>query len=662
MANNPFADLMTTPVENTGNPFADLHQAAQAAPPSGFMGEIGAAIKNRLGNAYQEMTTPIRRNVLMEGPEKLLRVAGEGGGLIADVGLAGLKSAYKNIVPDSMQEAISAGGKYLLNTDVGKAQMQTLGDVGKGIVNLRERYPESAKNIEAGLNIAGGLGTLQAGKALLPVAKEGAAIVGDIGRFAISKTPVQAAKAVDAVINNGISKGVRPTVVGKANAGQVAKYYNNAKTAVKTILSELPEQMPKNLDEFSTAIREAKKKIYDKYSAMSQAAGDAGVMADLAPTRQELTELALASNTPQTVKRGAARALREISAYDTQITPAQAEDLVAHINTLTKPFWNNPNPSEAHYVTMLERVARNVRKAASDAVDSLGDTKYGDLKKQYGALSSIEKDVSHRAVVDARKNAKSMFDLADVATAAEFTTGILTMNPVSIARSLSIDATKRFIKGQNNPNNVIRKMFERSNRLINMPETVPLKSKSLNAAQDMQNALNAKLSGSTLPPSIDAPLQYPPVLSTAMRMPRDVSKLNELDIMIAERTAVPKTRLPGSGTLIDIAPRPPQIRSGMATGDVIIPSLLKQYAGKLPTWIEDRLTQLRTMPEAAWTAHDRVIIKNLVDAMPGKKGPLVQGVTSYRSRRASAPVPENAPKSPAPENIPPPRGKSTIKE
>ena len=621
--------------------------------PQGFAGEVGTAIKRRFGGIADELFSPVYGNVLTQGPQKLFRAAGEAGGLIGDVALSGLKSAYQTLTPDLLQKGLSSAGGYLANTDIGKAQLATLGDIGKLYGAAQERFPEGMKNVEAGINIAGAIPIVKGAAMLRPALKEGAAIAGDIGRAALSKTPVQAAEKVDTVIRKGITKGIRPTVVGKANAGQITKYYNNAYTAVKTILRELPGELPQSLDDFSTAIREAKKKVYEKYSALSEAAGEKGVMADLSGTRKELFDIDAAPNTPLSVKNAAKKATEEISAYSSKITPAQAEDLVAHINTLTKPFWNNPNPSEAHFVTMLERVARNVRKAASDAVDSIGGAQYSGLKKEYGALSTIEKDVAHRAVVDARKNAKGIFDLADVATAAEFATGIMSMNPFALARATAMQATKAYIKGENNPNNIIKKMFEQGRRLIDGPNPTPFQSQALKKAASVRDSLTAleRTPAKALAPSLDAPLQYPPVPSSAIRLPSDVSKLNELDRLIAERTAVPKTRLPGAPTLIDLAPRPPQLRPNMAAGDLIIPGLLERYKNQLPTWIEDRLNELRTGPEAAWNAQDRAMIKTLIDGETAKRQPLIKPATSY-SRRGGAPAPENIPQPEAPGPLP----------
>ncbi len=355
---NPF-DQFDTLVEKTLSP--DAHKLAAV------MG--GDTIVNRArAGGYPTGTLPDPLTGAIYGAgsagEQLMSLVMDAGkwAVNTDTGKRLLQPVKEFAEP--VVQSLTDLAKSIVGTDVGKAQLAT----GQDVKTLADRFPQTTETLgkmAAATNLIPAAGAV---RKLGPALLEGELIGSDLLGLATRKTAAQLEVKAGEVIEKGIDKGIRPTVVGKRNAGQIAKYYDNAKTAVKTIISEFPDQMPKTLDEFSTVIKDTKKKIYEKYNAISTAAGEAGVMTDLNGTRGELAGIIEAPNTPRSVKVAASKALREISGYDAAITPAMAEDLVAHINTLTKPFWNNPNPSDATYTTMLERVSSNVRKATSDAI------------------------------------------------------------------------------------------------------------------------------------------------------------------------------------------------------------------------------------------------------------------------------------------------------
>jgi len=70
--------------------------------------------------------------------------------------------------------------------------------------------------------------------------------------------------------------------------------------------------------------------------------------------------------------------------------------------------------------------ANNLRRALDTAVENSG---YMELRRDYGALREIEKEVSNRALVDARKNTKGLLDFTDIYTAAEMARAIGSMSP-----------------------------------------------------------------------------------------------------------------------------------------------------------------------------------------------------------------------------------------
>ena len=123
-------------------------------PPQqqGFFSNVGADLSKRWKNIGGQ---PLSR------PEGVYRDVGQVAGGIQDVVGEGLKSAYKTVVPQKAQEAVSKGTQAVLNTSLGKLGISAL-QKGVAYWNLfKKSYPEIAKDIEATVNIA----------SLLPIGK-----------------------------------------------------------------------------------------------------------------------------------------------------------------------------------------------------------------------------------------------------------------------------------------------------------------------------------------------------------------------------------------------------------------------------------------------------------------------------------------------------------
>lgn len=448
----PWEDYQPVATAEAG-PWMDYKPVAATvtpAPAPGFINKAAGAVSARAGNVMQELSRPESN-----WPRTALRTVGQVAGGITDVLGAGLEA----ITPESVKQIGRETVGYWTKTPIGQMGLNALREGVEAWGLFKKSYPEVAKDIEATANIAmlvpWGKGGQVAGK----VAKEGADIAGDVAALALRKSPEAIERSMDVAIESGIKKGIRPTVVGKANAGQVRAYYDRAKAAVREIVDAMPDRLPKSLEDFSNAIADTKRKIYATYSGMAAEAGGKGAMVDLAPIRDELKQIGKMPNTPQSIKDAAKKILAEIKSYDAAIAPEVAEDLIAHFNAANKSFWRNPDFKGHHQAAMTERVSRNLRKSLDNAIETYSGPGYQDFKRRYGALSSIEKEVAQRATVDARKNVKGFFDLADIASTGEFVLGLARLDPANMAAAGAIHGMKRYIKFLNDPNRIVKTMF-----------------------------------------------------------------------------------------------------------------------------------------------------------------------------------------------------------
>lgn len=275
-------------------------------------------------------------------------------------------------------------------------------------------------------------------------------------------------------IKYGFEKGVRPTVVGKSTSAQVNQYYDRAETAVKTIISNkqnlefmddaggvVKGQLPKNLTQFSQAIDQTKRSIFSKYAPMVK---QSGATVDLTPIAEEMEAYSQNNIVSLAGGTGAKRG-QELSKLwvGKKIALSEAQDLIAAFNRRLEAFYKNPTPETVTSAAADALAVNRLRASVDSAVNNSG---YQALKNQYGALRGIEKEVSNRALVDARKNVKGLLDFTDIFTAAEAVRALSTMSPGTAATAVTMRGIKEYYKYINNPNTQIKRMFSEADKLI----------------------------------------------------------------------------------------------------------------------------------------------------------------------------------------------------
>jgi tetratricopeptide (TPR) repeat protein len=324
-----------------------------------------------------------------------------------------------------------------------------------------------------------------------------------------SKAASLSSKAVNKAIDKGLAKGIRPSHAGVKDISGMRKMFSRGREAVKTIFSnkkslnivdefgEKTGRLPETLEEFSQAIDQTKRKVFEQYDNMAQAAGQKKARIPMYPLAKELDILAndrvMKNLHPEVVKWASdrARALRRI----VSLTPEEVQAEIAHVNQITKAFQQNPIPSAIKTTTGEAMYGNILRKALDQRIEKAVGPGYQQLKKQYGALKSIEKDVVKRAIVDARKNSKGLIDFSDIGSAAEFARGLLTLNPGDIASGAVIKGVSKYYKYLNNPNTAIKNMFKAIEKTSGLLDEV---GKSIGTGVTQAAAMQA---GRTLQPS-----------------------------------------------------------------------------------------------------------------------------------------------------------------
>lgn len=306
----------------------------------------------------------------------------------------------------------------------------------------------------------------------------------DTGASLLGKLTDKSAPAINAkikqIVTKGINKGVRPSVVNKGMSSQVEKYFERAGSGVKSIINNVKSlklkdksgaivsRLPKTLDEFSQSIYQTKKIIYNKYHEMAKKAGGAGARVSFDSTIKNLktiiNDVTLQDNSPATI----AYAKRKLEQYANRgsYSVLEAEKSIKQLNEGLKFYYAKPSPTTQGRAYVDRLIATNLRSTLDDAITAIEGPGYQAFKNEYGALSTIESDVTKRAIVDARKNTKGLADLTDVFSGYHVIEGMLSLNPARVTAGLTAKVISHAHKIANNPNRHIRKMFEKTDKLM----------------------------------------------------------------------------------------------------------------------------------------------------------------------------------------------------
>lgn len=298
-------------------------------------------------------------------------------------------------------------------------------------------------------------------------------------------TKLANSQTLNNIVRKGIEKGIRPSIEGNRTAPQQQKYMGNAVSAVKSIVAnkenlqltdefgETIKTLPQNLKQFGQAIDQTKRNIFTQYNTMAQQAGEVGANVDLRPISNELVKASndkvLNTMAPATAKYAAerAQALSKVG----QFTADEAQNAIAIANQSLEAFYKNPGYDTASKAYVDALVVNRLRNSLDSVIEGVSGPGYQDLKRQYGALKAIEKDVNRRSIVDARRNDKGLIDFSDIFSGSEMVRGVLSMNPSTVAAGGTAKLIARLYKLKNDPNRIVKGMFDKVGKRL--PPSTP---------------------------------------------------------------------------------------------------------------------------------------------------------------------------------------------
>jgi len=417
---------------------------------------------------------------------------GQAAGAVGDVAGEIITATGKALTPDEWGEYIKDKLTDLSQTRAGQLGLKALNSGQEAWGSFEDKYPDTAIMMGSMMNVLGlGVGT----KGAKMTAKEIVDIGEDITTMVGKTVPVNIERQIAPIVKEGIAKAIRPSVVKGKIASQAKQFYEKANNAVRAIIEnknnlnltddagDIIQGLPSNLKQFSEAISTTKKEIFNKYDEIAQMAGEAGAKVDLSEIVPELDAIinhrGLQATSPDIVKYAAdiQERLNEIGS----LSAKEAQDSIAALNNRLASVTDFNSAAKASVDSL---VANKLRGSLDNIIEETTGMQYGELKRKYGALKEIERDVNRRAMVDARKNTKGLIDFTDVFTGAETVRGILSLSPSATAAGVTGKGIASYIKRLNDPNRIVKNMFEKTEKLIKKGENIKqpflAKSKTVN--------------------------------------------------------------------------------------------------------------------------------------------------------------------------------------
>lgn len=460
-----------------------LSQEAMAAHKIGAVPtekDFGQRLSEDWGERARKVSAMVGRNTqggFLEDVVNLPRVgaltAGQIAGGALDVGTEGLRSAYRGLVPERLQQAISTTGGMLADTTPGQLLSRAIQAGGQAYGSFANAYPDAAMALEGAVNIVGLTGAGAGAKKAVP-----------------QPTSSSLAKQYSATVKKGIEKAVRPGVEGKRTFGQAGKYFGDAEKATTAIIENVSNlrltdeageavvgSLPKSLKQFSEAIEQTKRSAFEKYNALAQEAGKAGATVNLTPIADNLSAITkskpLIDNAPDVVEYAARRA--EALAGRGAYTAQEAQEAVSILNKSLDSFYKNPTYDTFSKAFIDSQIAQHLRSGLDNVIENTTTPGYQALKREYGALKAIERDVNRRMIVAGRQNAKGLVEgFTDVLSGGQMVQGLLAANPTTIAQAGAMKGIAKWVKMLNDPDRAVENMFKKASGIKEkIGQTIP---------------------------------------------------------------------------------------------------------------------------------------------------------------------------------------------
>lgn len=313
----------------------------------------------------------------------------------------------------------------------------------------------------------------------------GGAVWGKVGNWLANKGSWIRKEA-----ENLIAKSIKPTVKWKQSQTDYNKFIDdtmdvwNFMSKNKGLLQYTDEawdvvngKLPTTMKETRETLWNLKKTIFDTYNSIAQEAWDKGARVNLTKVvewlDEKLNDVAQNIGNPNTknIIKKYKEALKQYTDEAWTLSIEDAQKITQIYNQKLNAFFKNPNMNDVHENSIIAQINKGIKDGIDESIEtaftdainkwSVKAQEYQKLKSMYGKVKTIEDEVAKRALVEARKNAKGLWQqVIDSLAGGELTEALLTANPIGMAKAWTMNLISKWYNYINSPDTNIRKLFQ----------------------------------------------------------------------------------------------------------------------------------------------------------------------------------------------------------
>lgn len=342
-------------------------------------------------------------------------------------------------------------------------------------VAVDKTFPQGVKDLQAMENKLGNIDTSASGKAINTSSR---------GVSSANISPV-----ANQSVLNAYNTIVQPST-GKFTSPQKLNSYNkNAVLAMKTI-NDWKDETGVDLtsktggivptatrSDLLDAVQSTKKAIWDNVDSSAKDASLAGAQVDMSKVAKDVLQ-PLIDNSSIIRQRPEIlpflnSTMKTYSDAGT-ISVKEAQDDLKILNEDIGKYMRSTNPDQVSQGAVKLAISQAMRSQMDGAIEEhLGNSGYQDLRNQYGALSSVENDITKAAARQAKGSTGVSHPILDVMSGVDIGKALLSVvtgSPVQAAKEAGLAGIMQGVKGSidwmKSPDAKIAGMFEDINKNI----------------------------------------------------------------------------------------------------------------------------------------------------------------------------------------------------